>query len=146
RPNFLVILADDLGYGDLACYGHPTIRTPALDRLATQGARFTSFYAAAPVCSPSRAGLLTGRNPNRTGVYDWIPHGHPMHLPRSEITLAHLLRRAGYATGHFGKWHCNARFNRRQQPTPGDMGFDYWFSTQNNAAPTHHNPTNFVRN
>ncbi|HQA00838.1 MAG TPA: sulfatase-like hydrolase/transferase, partial [Phycisphaerae bacterium] len=68
RPNILVILCDDLGYGDLACYGHPVIRTPHLDRLAAQGMRLTSCYSAAPVCSPSRAGLLTGRNPNRFGV------------------------------------------------------------------------------
>ena len=73
RPNFVVILCDDLGYGDLACYGHPHIKTPHLDKLATQGMRLTSCYAAAPVCSPSRAGMLTGRTPNRSGVYNWIP-------------------------------------------------------------------------
>jgi arylsulfatase A len=144
--NFLVILCDDLGYGDLACYGHPTIRTPHLDRLASQGVRLTSCYAAAPVCSPSRAGLLTGRNPNRFGVYDWIPGRHPMHMPRDEITIAQLLQRAGYATGQFGKWHCNGQFNSPGQPQPHDHGFDYWFATQNNAHPSHHNPTNFVRN
>jgi len=146
RTNFLVILCDDLGYGDLACYGHPTIQTPALDRLAAEGIRLTDCYAAAPVCSPSRAGLLTGRNPNRFGVYDWIPARHPMHLGRGEITIAQLLQRAGYATGHFGKWHCNGQFNSPQQPQPGDQGFEYWFSTQNNAGPSHRNPANFVRN
>src|SRR5207248_813397 len=82
RPNILVILCDDLGYGDLGCFGHPTIRTPHLDRLAAQGMRLTSCYAAAPVCSPSRAGLLTGRTPSRLGVYDWISEGSPMHLRR----------------------------------------------------------------
>src|SRR5215217_6045195 len=81
-PNVVIILADDLGYGDLGCYGHPTIRTPHLDRLASQGMRLTSYYAPAPVCSPSRAGLLTGRIPSRLGVYDWIADGHPMHLKR----------------------------------------------------------------
>jgi len=146
RTNFLVILCDDLGYGDLGCYGHPVIKSPNLDRLASEGVRLTDCYAAAPVCSPSRAGLLTGRNPNRFGVYDWIPARHPMHLGRSEVTIAELLRRAGYATGHFGKWHCNGQFNSPTQPQPGDHGFDYWFSTQNNAAPSHHNPINFVRN
>lgn len=146
RTNFLIILCDDMGYGDLACYGHPVIKTPNLDRLAAAGLRLASCYAAAPVCSPSRAGLLTGRNPNRFGVYDRIPARHPMHLGRGEVTIARLLQQAGYATGHFGKWHCNGWFNSPQQPQPGDMGFDYWFSTQNNAAPDHHNPTNFVRN
>jgi arylsulfatase A len=146
RPNFLIILCDDLGYGDLACYGHPVIRTPNLDRLAAQGVRLTDCYSAAPVCSPSRAGLLTGRTPNRTGVYDWIPDNHIMHLPRSEITIASILQRAGYATCHVGKWHCNGAFNTPEQPQPDDHGFAYWFSTQNNASPSHSNPRNFVRN
>ncbi|GMU22781.1 MAG: sulfatase [Phycisphaerae bacterium] len=146
RTNFLIVLCDDLGYGDLSCYGHPSIQTPNLDRLASQGMRLTSCYAAAPVCSPSRVGLLTGRNPNRTGVYDWIPAGHPMHMRRQEVTIAQLLKRAGYVTGHFGKWHCNGQFNSPLQPQPGDHGFDYWFSTQNNAHPNHQSPANFVRN
>ena len=72
-PNFVVILCDDLGYGDLECYGHPAIQTPHLNQLAANGIRFTDCYSAAPVCSPSRVGLLTGRSPNRAGVYDWIP-------------------------------------------------------------------------
>ncbi len=146
RPNILVILCDDLGYGDLGCYGHPRIKTPTLDRLASEGIRFTDWYAAAPVCSPSRAGLLTGRSPNRLGVYDWIPGGHPMHMKADEVTIAELLRTAGYAAGQFGKWHCNGMFNSPRQPQPGDQGFDYWFATQNNAGPSHHNPVNFVRN
>lgn len=146
RPNFLVILCDDLGYGDLECYGHPAIKTPHLNRLAKDGVRFTSCYSAAPVCSASRAGLITGQTPTRIGIYDWIPHNHPMHVRASEITVARLLRDAGYATGHFGKWHCNGKFNSPEQPQPDDLGFQYWFSTQNNAAPTHENPQNFVRN
>lgn len=146
RPNFLVILCDDLGYGDLACYGNPTIQTSNLDRLAKEGWRFTDCYAAAPVCSPSRAGLLTGRTPSRVGVYNWIPGGNIMHMPASEITIAHLLRKAGYDTAVVGKWHCNGRFNSDAQPQPDDAGFDYWFATQNNAAPSHRNPKNFVRN
>ncbi len=145
-PNILIILCDDLGYGDLACYGHPAIKTPRLDRLATEGLRLTACYSASPVCSPSRAGLLTGRNPNRFGIYDWIPGGHPMHLGVGEVTIAQQLQRAGYATGHFGKWHCNGKFNTPAQPQPGDQGFDHWFSTQNNAGPSHLNPGNFVRN
>ncbi|RMG36086.1 MAG: arylsulfatase, partial [Planctomycetota bacterium] len=110
------------------------------------GIRLTACYAAAPVCSSSRAGLMTGRNPSRVGVYDWIPSGHVVHLPRTEITVATLLQRAGYDTAHCGKWHLNGRFNKPDQPQPNDHGFRYWFSTQNNAAPSHENPTNFVRN
>ncbi len=146
RPNFLVILCDDLGYGDLACYGHPTIKTPNLDKLARQGWRFTDCYSAAPVCSSSRAGLLTGRTPSRVGVYNWIPGGNVMHMPASEITIAHLLKKGGYDTAVVGKWHCNGKFNTDVQPQPGDAGFDHWFATQNNASPSHRDPRNFVRN
>jgi len=146
RPNIIIALCDDLGYGDLACFGHPHIKTPNLDLLATEGMRLTDCYAAAPVCSPARAGILTGRTPYRCGIYDWIPNNAPMHLRRQEITVATLLRNAGYATCHVGKWHCNGKFNSPEQPQPSDHGFDYWFSTQNNAHPTHHNPDNFVRN
>ncbi|MHC4070678.1 MAG: sulfatase family protein [Planctomycetota bacterium] len=146
RPNIVVILCDDLGYGDLSCYGHPIIKTPNLDRLAYGGIRFTDGYAAAPVCSPSRAGMLTGRNPYRAGIYDWIAGG-AMHLRKSEVTFPALLQRAGYDTVLGGKWHLSGRFNRpEQQPTPGDHGFDYWFATANNASPNHRNPRNFVRN
>lgn len=146
RPNFVVLLCDDLGYGDLGCYGHPAIRTPQLDQLAAQGMRLTDCYASAPVCSPSRSGLLTGRTPTRIGIYDWIPANHVVHLRRSEVTIATLLRQAGYATCQVGKWHCNGKFNSAAQPQPGDHGFDYWMSTQNNAGPSHHDPNNFVRN
>lgn len=146
RPNFLVILCDDLGYGDLACFGHPSIETPNLDRLAAQGWRLTDCYSASPVCSPSRAGLMTGRTPSRAGIYDWIPTDHPMHLRQGETTIPQLLKQASYATCHVGKWHLNGKFNSSEQPQPGDHGFEHWFSTQNNAAPTHSNPNNFVRN
>ena len=146
RPNILIVLCDDLGYGDLGCYGHPHIKTPNLDKLATEGIRLTDCYAAAPVCSPARAGMLTGRTPYRCGIYDWIPANSPMHLKKVEQTLATLLRDNGYATCHSGKWHCNGKFNSPEQPQPDDHGFEHWFSTQNNAAPTHFNPKNFVRN
>ncbi len=146
RPNFVVILCDDLGYGDLGCFGHAVIQTPNLDRLAAEGIKLTACYASAPVCSPSRAGMLTGRTPYRSGIYDWIPAGSPMHLMRKEITIATLLKSAGYATCFSGKWHCNGRFNSPDQPQPGDHGFEHWFATQNNAAPSHRHPTNFVRN
>lgn len=146
KPNFLVILCDDLGYGDVGCFGNPVIKTPCIDKLATEGMKLTACYASAPVCSSSRCGLLTGRTPNRVGVYDWIPNESPMHLRRSEITVATLLKKAGYATCHVGKWHCNGMFNSPEQPQPGDHGYDHWFATQNNAAPSHENPVNFVRN
>jgi arylsulfatase A len=146
RPNIVVILCDDLGYGDLACYGHPHIKTPHLDQMAKDGARFTSFYSTAPVCSPSRVGLMTGRSPNRAGVYDWIPGGRNVHMRASEVTIPQLLKKAGYATCMSGKWHCNGKFNSDAQPQPDDAGFDHWFGTQNNASPSHANPKNFVRN
>jgi len=146
RPNIVVVLADDLGYGDLACYGHPRIKTPHLDRFVKQGLRLTDCYSAAANCSPARAGLMTGRTPYRIGIHNWIPSLSPMHLRKSEITIATLLRDAGYETCHVGKWHLNGRFNLPGQPQPSDHGFQYWFSTQNNALPTHHDPDNFVRN
>ena len=146
RPNFVIVLADDLGYGDLACYGHRVIKTPNLDRLADEGLRLTNCYAAAANCSPARTGLMTGRTPYRVGIHNWIPMFSPMHVRREEITVATLLRRAGYATCHVGKWHLNGAFNLPTQPQPPEHGFDYWFSTQNNALPTHENPDNFVRN
>lgn len=156
RPNIVVILCDDLGWGDLQNYGHPTIQTPHLMRMAEEGIRFTNFYSAAPVCSPSRVGLLTGRMPNRAGVYDWIPEADPnkplrssrgfVEMRREEFTIPRMLKQAGYATCMSGKWHCNAMFNSAKQAQPGDHGFDHWFATQNNAAPSHANPVNFVRN
>ncbi len=146
RPNFLVILCDDLGYGDLGCYGNKTIRTPHLDKLASQGIRLTDCYSASPLCSPARAGLLTGRTPSRAGIYSWIAEGNPMHLMREEKTIATLLKSANYDTCHVGKWHLNGKFNHPDQTQPGDHGFDHWFATQNNASPTHRNPKNFVRN
>lgn len=146
RPNILVILCDDLGYGDLACYGNKTIQTPHLDQLAAEGIRFTDCYSASPLCSPARAGLLTGRTPSRSGIYSWIAEGNPMNLKRDETTIATLLQSAEYDTCHVGKWHLNGMFNSPEQTQPNDHGFDHWFSTQNNSLPTHRNPKNFVRN
>ena len=139
------MLADDLGYGDLHCFGGEDMRTPNLDKLAAEGVKLTSCYAAHANCSPSRtAALMTGRTPTRVGVRDWIPEESPVHLRRSEVTIATLLRQAGYATCHVGKWHLNGEFNKPTQPQPGDHGFDHWFSTQNNAYPNHHHPDNFA--
>src|SRR6478735_5025348 len=95
RPNVVLINADDLGYGDLGCYGHRVIRTPNLDKLASQGLRFTQFYAPSALCSPSRAALLTGRTPYRTGIKSWIRENSGVYLHASEITIATLLKRAG---------------------------------------------------
>ena len=146
RPNIIILLADDLGYGDLACYGHRHVQSPHLDRLAQDGMRFTDFYAAAPVCSPSRAGLLTGRTPSRLGIHDWIPAKSAVHLPLDEVTIPALLKGIGYQTCHVGKWHLNGLFNNNKQPQPTDHGFDHWMATQNNAGFSHENPANFVRN
>ncbi len=146
RPNVVVFLADDLGYGDLGCYGHPRIKTPNLDAFAKQGVRLTQCYSASAVCSPSRSSILTGRTPHRNGVYTWIAEGGEVHLRTSEITLPKLLKDAGYATCHVGKWHLNGKFNNPTQPQPNDHGYEYWMATQNNAGPSHKNPTNFVRN
>lgn len=131
RPNIVFILADDLGWRDLACYGNEHHSTPHIDRLATEGARFTQAYAASPVCSPTRASILTGRWPARAGITDWIP-GRPSpergplltpatarQLRLEEVTLAELLRLSGYRTAHIGKWHLGgAGF------LPADQGFD----------------------
>ncbi|WP_413430880.1 sulfatase-like hydrolase/transferase [Crateriforma spongiae] len=154
RPNIVVVLCDDLGYGDLECYGHPIIKTPNLNALADGGIRFTDFYSAAPVCSPSRVGLLTGRSPNRAGVYDWIPPSQKprpdareqVHLQKGAVTIPALLKQAGYATCMAGKWHCNGKFNHPKQAQPDDFGFDHWLGTQNNASPSHQQPVNFIRN
>jgi arylsulfatase A len=145
RPNIVLVLADDLGYGDLHCFGDKEIQSPNLDRFAAEGLRLTSCYAGHPNCSPSRTALMTGRTPTRVGVRNWIPEDSPMHLRQSEITIASLLKRAGYSTCHVGKWHLNGAFNKPSQPQPSDHGFEHWFSTQNNAGPSHRNPDNFVR-
>ena len=143
KPNFLLILLDDSGWTDFGCYGS-RIETPHMDRLVGEGMRFTDCHSAAPNCSPSRAGLLTGRTPSRVGVYSYLPANHVMHLRSEEVTLAELLKSAGYRTGHFGKWHLSRL--RSDQPQPSDQGFDYSLGTDNNASPSHLNPTNFVRN
>jgi arylsulfatase A len=122
KPNFVIILADDLGYGDLGCYGSPTIRTPNLDRMAAEGLRFTDFYSAGEVCTPSRAALLTGRYPIRNGMCGdrrvLFPDSKGG-LPVREVTIAKALRQQGYATAHIGKWHLGIHQGSR----PLDQGF-----------------------
>jgi arylsulfatase A-like enzyme len=109
-PNIIIVLADDLGYGSLGCYGHPRFKTPNLDRMAAEGARLTHFNAPASFCAPTRASLMTGRYPFRCGLTsnpapDFGPNYTELGLPTSEVTLAQLFLRAGYATGMVGKWH-----------------------------------------
>jgi arylsulfatase A len=123
-PNIVLFFADDMGYGDLGCYGHPTIRTPNLDRLALEGIRLTSFYAASPGCSPSRAALLTGRYPLRCGVPTVYGPETEEGLPESEITLADILKKQGYRTMAVGKWHLG---HARQELMPTSRGFDHYF-------------------
>jgi arylsulfatase A-like enzyme len=127
QPNIIIITADDLGYGDLGSYGHPNIRTPHLDRMADEGQRWTSFYAQAPVCSPSRAALLTGRVHLRSGMFGrrqgvFFPDSRAG-LPADEVTLAEALREVGYATGIVGKWH----LGHLPEYLPTRHGFDSWF-------------------
>jgi arylsulfatase A len=131
RPNVILILMDDLGWADLGCYGSTYHKTPSIDRLAAEGMRFTTAYAACPVCSPTRASILTGKWPARLHLTDWLPGRTDMpgqmlsrpkfrqELPREEFTLAERLKAAGYATAHIGKWHLGGQgFGPRQQ------GFD----------------------
>lgn len=134
QPNFIFIFADDLGYADLTCYGAPRIQTPRLDQMARDGIRFTDFYSAAPVCTPSRAALMTGCYPPRVGMGLIPAHGkrppsgvlhpgHPYGLHPGEITVARLLRDHGYATGCIGKWH----LGDRAPFLPTCHGFDYYY-------------------
>jgi len=131
RPNFVFILVDDLGWRDLGCYGSRFHRSPHLDRLAADGMRFTDAYAACPVCSPTRASILTGMYPARFGITDWFPGSRPpkaaklrppktrTHLPTEAVTIAEYLKPAGYATGYIGKWHLGGRAY-----WPEKQGFD----------------------
>ena len=146
RPNVVVFMADDLGYTDISSFGAKHIETPSIDRLGQEGMVWNNFYAGAPNCSPSRGAMLTGRCPTRIGMYSYVPPSTPMHLRESELTTAEILRSQGYQTAHVGKWHLCSDLVSGKFPVPSDHGFDYWFATENNARPSHHNPDNFVRN
>lgn len=128
-PNIVLLMADDLGWGDTGYNGHPQIKTAVLDQMARSGVRFDRFYSAHPMCSPMRASVLTGRNNNRCGVF--FPG---IALPPGEITLAQRLKAVRYATGHFGKWHLGGL--TADSPTnPGAFGFDEWVSAINFYGP-----------
>lgn len=124
KPNIVLLFADDLGFGDLSSYGHPLIQTPNADQLAKEGVRLTSFYVAAPTCSPSRAALLTGRYPHRAGLTNVLMPESEGGLPLEEITLADLLKDAGYRTAAYGKWHIG---HQPREYLPTSRGFDEYF-------------------
>ena len=132
RPNIVFIMADDMGWGQTGYRGHPILKTPHLDAMAANGLRFERFYAGNPVCSPTRATVLTGRTNDRTGV---LSHGYALRL--QEKTLAQALQKAGYATGHFGKWHLNgykgpgAPVLKDDPRSPSAFGFDHYVSATN---------------
>jgi len=123
RPNFVVFLTDDMGYGDLQSYGNPVIRTPNLDQMARDGIRLTSFYASAPICTPSRAGFLTGRYAIRSGLTAALGPGAPVGIADSETTLAEVLKTRGYRTAMIGKWH----LGDRPEFNPTRHGFDVFY-------------------
>lgn len=128
RPNIILILCDDLGYGDLACYGHTVIQTPVLDKMAADGLKLSSFYVTSPVCSPTRVGFMTGMQPQRWGVHhadlpDWSGR---YNMPERAVTVAELLQNSGYNTAHFGKWHMG---EPPDTAMPRGHGFDYFFGS-----------------
>lgn len=132
RPNVILVMADDMGWGQTGYYKHPVLKTPNLDAMAQNGLRFDRFYAGAPNCSPTRSTVLTGRSSDRTGV---LNHGYAMH--RQEKTIGRAMKAAGYATAHFGKWHLNGFFGPgapifgNDTHSPGVFGFDQWLSVTN---------------
>lgn len=136
KPNIIILLADDLGYGDLSCYGSQSIETPNIDSLAMEGMRFNNFYAGSAVCSPSRASLLTGKYPLRFNIRAHFDDDKA-HLPESTTTLPEILKKDGYSTIHIGKWHLGGlrpmdyesrAANKKANPGPLQHGFDYYLS------------------
>jgi arylsulfatase A len=143
-PNVIIILADDLGWGDLGCYGNPIIKTPNLDRLAESGIKFTQFHSAGAICSPSRAALLAGKSPYRLGFFDL--ENEFIHLRKEELTIPELLKQKQYETFFAGKWHISSF---EQGLTPDYQGFDYYFASEFNSTSDQNstrNPSNLVRN
>ena len=125
KPNIILCMADDQGWGEMGYYGHPVLKTPIFDEMAAKGLRFDRFYAGAPVCSPTRASVMTGRHPNRSGVFSWNYAIRP-----EEVTIAQVLKKAGYRTGHFGKWHLGP-VKADSPVNPGKCGFDEYLSHDN---------------
>ncbi|HRK21958.1 MAG TPA: sulfatase-like hydrolase/transferase, partial [Fimbriimonadaceae bacterium] len=121
-PNFVVIFCDDLGYGDLSCYGNKAYKTPNLDRMAREGMRFTNFYVAPPACSPSRASLMTGCYPTRVSVPQVLGPESKIGLNPEETNIANMLKPLGYATACIGKWHLGVK-----NLMPTRQGFDTFF-------------------
>ena len=128
RPNVVLVITDDQGYGDLGVHGHPVLRTPNIDAFAREAISFSNFHVS-PTCSPARAALLTGRDSNRTGV--WHTAAGRGLMRRDEVTLAEMLREAGYATGIFGKWHLGSMYPFRAS----DRGFEEVFALGGGGAP-----------
>ena len=132
RPNIIFILADDLGWAELGCYGNTFNETPNLDKLAAKGTRFTDAYASAPVCSPYRAALMTGQYPARVGITDYLRPNDENHLSTDHITIAEMLKRAGYTTGIMGKWHLTGYANHgAKEFPPSQHGFDEVIVSEN---------------
>ena len=127
KPNVLLVYVDDLGYGDLGSYDHPVVETPVIDQLAEEGVRFTQFYAPSALCSPSRAGLLTGRFPYRTGIRTWIPDDSSVSMNPDEVTIAAAAKSKGYRTAVIGKWHLNGGLHMAEALQPEDFGFDFQY-------------------
>lgn len=148
KPNIIFILADDLGWSELGCYGNTYNETPSLDRLAALGMRFTQAYAAAPVCSPYRASLMTGQYPARVGITDYLRPNSQIHLPTELVTVAEMLKRAGYATGIVGKWHLTGYANHgAEESPPGEHGFNETLVSENRGigAGSYFHPYHFNR-
>ena len=145
KPNIVFILADDLGYGDLGCCGQKLIRTPNLDRMAAEGLRFTQFYAGSTVCAPSRSVLMTGQHTGHTRVRGNAGPTNPeaQMLRPEDVTVAEVLKRAGYATGIVGKWGLG---DNHDDGIPTKQGFDYWFGFLNQVHAHNHYPDWLWRN
>ncbi|TWU47037.1 sulfatase family protein [Rubripirellula reticaptiva] len=132
RPNVVLIFADDLGYGDLGCYGATKVKTPNIDRLAKEGRRFTDAHSASAVCTPSRYGLLTGEYPSRKNIWGPCSHTQPLLIDTSKLTLSKLFKDKGYSTAIVGKWHLGfgsgqTDWDKPLRPGPLELGFDYYF-------------------
>ena len=134
RPNIILIMCDDLGWGDVGFNGNKIIKTPHLDTMANSGIKFDRFYAAAPVCSPTRGSALTGRHPFRYGIY----YANTGHMKKKELTIAEIMKTKGYRTGHFGKWHLGTLTTKiKDANRGGPKGAKHYSSPQQNLSLIH---------